>query len=54
VSVLAEFFNLTNAANPKLVNNMLFQPDGTPNPDFSKTLVPLPGREVQFGLRFQF
>ena len=51
-SVLAEFFNLTNAANPKLVNN--FAPGGVPGPDFGKTLVPLPGREVQFGLRFKF
>jgi Carboxypeptidase regulatory-like domain/TonB dependent receptor-like, beta-barrel len=52
VSVLAEFFNITNQANPKLINN--FYLNGAPGPDFGHVLVPLSGREVQMGLRFQF
>jgi hypothetical protein len=51
-SVLTEFFNLTNQANPKLINN--FYVNGAPGPQFDQVQVPLPGREVQFGLRFQF
>ncbi|HEX2715328.1 MAG TPA: hypothetical protein VHM88_24375 [Candidatus Acidoferrales bacterium] len=51
-SALAEFFNLTNQANPKLINNSFIS--GAPGPQFGQVLVPLPGREVQFGLRFQF
>ncbi len=52
LSVLTEFFNLTNQANPKLINNFFI--NGAPGPDFGRVLVPLPGREVQMGLRFQF
>jgi hypothetical protein len=52
VSPLAEFFNLTNQANPELINNAWI--NGGPGPDFGKVRVPLPGREVQFGLRFDF
>ena len=51
-SGLVEFFNLTNQANPKLINNSFIK--GAPGPQFGQVLVPLPGREVQFGLRFQF
>jgi len=51
-SGLVEFFNLTNQANPKLINNSFIS--GAPGPQFGQVLVPLPGREVQFGLRFQF
>lgn len=52
LSALVEFFNLTNQANPKLINN--FFTSGAPGPDFGKVRVPLPGREIQMGLRFQF
>jgi hypothetical protein len=51
-SALVEFFNLTNQANPKLINP--FFVNGAPGPQFAQVRVPLPGREVQFGLRFQF
>ncbi len=51
-SGLVEFFNFTNQANPKLINNSFIS--GAPGPQFGQVLVPLPGREVQFGLRFQF
>jgi hypothetical protein len=51
-SALVEFFNLTNQANPKLINT--FFVNGAPGPQFAQVRVPLPGREVQFGLRFQF
>lgn len=54
VSGLAEFFNLTNQANPKLINNFFINKGAVPGPQFGKVLVPLSGREVQFGLRFQF
>jgi hypothetical protein len=49
---LVEFFNITNAANPELINNAWIA--GAPGPDFGKVRVPLPGREIQFGLRFNF
>ncbi len=49
---LVEFFNLTNQANPELVNNSWVS--GAPVPDFGKVRVPLPGREIQFGLRLKF
>lgn len=52
VSPLVEFFNLTNQANPKLINNAWIS--GGPGPDFGKVRVPLPGREIQCGLRFNF
>jgi hypothetical protein len=59
VAPLVEFFNLTNQANPKLINEFFVGctgecMNGTPGPQFGRVLVPLPGREVQFGLRFQF
>ncbi|MGB0035715.1 MAG: TonB-dependent receptor [Candidatus Acidiferrales bacterium] len=49
---LVEFFNITNQANPELINNSFV--GGAPGPDFGSVRVPLPGREVQFGLRFNF
>jgi len=52
LSPLVEFFNLTNQANPSLVNNAWIS--GAPGPEFGQVRVPLPGREVQFGLRFTF
>jgi hypothetical protein len=52
VSPLAELFNVTNQANPELINNAWI--NGGPGPDFGKVRVPLPGREVQFALRFDF
>ena len=56
-SVLAEVFNLTNARNPSVIDN--FYVMGTngsfsPGPNFGKTRTPLPGREAQFGLKFEF
>jgi hypothetical protein len=52
LSALVEFFNITNQANPKLTNNFFLS--GAPGPQFGPVLVPVPGREVQMGLRFQF
>ena len=52
LSPLVEFFNIANRANPELVN--AFWTNGAPGPDFGKVLVPLPGREIQMGLRFNF
>ena len=52
LSPLVEFFNIANRANPKLVN--AFWTNGAPGPDFGQILVPLPGREIQMGLRFNF
>ncbi len=49
-SGMIEFFNLANARNPKLIDN--FFVNGAPGPTFGTTLVPLPGREIQFGCRF--
>ncbi len=51
-SVLIEVFNVTNARNPFLIDTAFVS--GSPGPDFGSTQVPLPGREVQIGIRFQF
>jgi hypothetical protein len=51
-SLLGEAFNLFNARNPRLVDN--FYVSGSPGPTFGQTRVPLPGREVQLGVRLQF
>lgn len=51
-SVLIEFFNLTNAANPAVIDN--FFVDGSPGDTFGTTRIPLPGREIQLGFRFVF
>ena len=51
-SAIAEVFNLTNAKNPGLINN--FYVNGAPGPDFGSVRVPLPGREVQLGMRIQY
>ncbi len=56
-SVLAEVFNLTNARNPSVIDNFyVVGADGnfSPGPNFGKTRTPLPGREAQFGLKFEF
>jgi hypothetical protein len=52
LSGLVEFFNLTNRRNPSLIDN--FFVGDAPGPDFGSVRVPLPGREIQFGIRFQF
>ena len=52
LGLLVEFFNLTNAANPRLINNGFVA--GSPVQDFGTTRVPLPGREMQIGARFRF
>ncbi len=52
VAVLAEAFNLTNARNPSVLET--FFSEGRPGPGFGTTRVPLPGREVQLGLRVTF
>jgi outer membrane receptor protein involved in Fe transport len=56
-SVLAEVFNLTNARNPSVIENSYVLGGGgsfAPGPNFGKTRTPLPGREAQFGLKFEF
>ena len=52
LGLLAEFFNLTNGANPRLINNGFV--GNAPAPDFGSTRVPLPGREMQLGVRCRF
>jgi len=52
VSILAEGFNVTNARNPRLVDTAYIA--GQPGPSFGQVLVPLPGREIQLGLRLRF
>ena len=52
LAALVEFFNLTNAGNPLLIDSAFI--DGEPSPDFGSTRVPLPGREVQVGIRVRF
>jgi hypothetical protein len=51
-TLLVELFNLTNARNPRLIDNAFLR--GEPGPTFGDTLVPLPGREAQMGVRFAF
>lgn len=61
-TLLAEFFNLTNQANPDEVNKLCQDTtgDGLPDlagcggPDFGATVRPFPGREIQFGFRLDF
>ena len=50
-SALVEFFNLFNARNPALIDNAWV--NGAPGANFGKVRVPLPGREIQLGVRFQ-
>ena len=45
--LLAEVFNLFNRANPRLVNTFF-------GPTIGQTTEPLPGREFQLGVRFEF
>lgn len=47
LTVLGEAFNLLNRANPRQVNTFF-------GPTIGQTVEPLPGREFQFGLRFEF
>jgi hypothetical protein len=47
ITVLAEVFNLLNRANPLEVQRAF-------GPAIGTTLIPLPGREWQFGVRYQF
>lgn len=51
-SLLAEAFNLTNARNPSDIYTGFV--NGKPGPNFGTTRVPMPGREAQFGLKFEF
>ncbi len=51
-SVLIEVFNVTNARNSLLIDTAFVS--SSPGPDFGSTRVPLPGRELQIGIRFQF
>jgi hypothetical protein len=56
-SVLAEVFNLTNARNPSVIQNFYVMGASgsfSPGPNFGGTLTPLPGREAQFGWKFEF
>jgi len=52
VSLLFEGFNVTNARNPRLIDAAYVS--GQPGPNFAEVRVPLPGREIQLGLRLQF
>lgn len=52
VSALIESFNVTNARNPGLIDNAWI--GGAPVPTFGEVRVPVPGREVQIGVRFEF
>ena len=52
LGLLVEFFNLTNAANPRLIDNGFV--GGVPAASFGTTRVPLPGREMQLGVRYRF
>ncbi len=52
ISALVEGFNVTNARNPRLIDAAYVA--GKPGPNFGKVRVPLPGREIQLGLRLQF
>jgi hypothetical protein len=51
-AALIEFFNLTNARNPRLIDASWV--NGAPGPNFGEVLVPLPGRETQLGFRLEF
>ena len=51
-AALVEFFNLTNASNAGLIDNVWV--NGGPGPTFGTVRVPLPGRETQIGFRLRF
>ncbi len=51
-SLLLEGFNVTNAKNPRLIDAAYVS--GAPGPNFGNVLVPLPGRELQLGVRLKF
>jgi hypothetical protein len=51
-SFLVEGFNVTNAKNPRLIDAAYVR--GAPGPTFGDVLVPLPGRELQLGVRLKF
>ena len=51
-SFLVEGFNVTNAKNPRLIDAAYVS--GAPGPTFGDVLVPLPGRELQMGVRLKF
>lgn len=61
-TAMIELFNLTNRANPYIVNRTcgdsngdgLPDPGGCTGPDFGKIVQPYPGREIQLGFRFEF
>ena len=61
-TALIEFFNLTNRANPGVVNtlcsdstgNGLPDPGGCAGDDFGSNVTPFPGREVQIGFKVDF
>jgi outer membrane receptor protein involved in Fe transport len=48
-TILLEFFNLTNEQNPAAIEDVPGRPT-----DFGEPLQVLPGREGQFGVRFEF
>ena len=45
-TAMVEIFNLFNRANPFIVNTIV-------GPDVGQTIQPLPGREIQIGVRFE-
>jgi hypothetical protein len=51
-SLILEGFNVTNAKNPRLIDPSYVS--GAPSATFGDVLVPLPGRELQLGVRLKF
>ena len=62
VMPMFEVFNLTNRANPFIIDNTcgdsngdgLPDPGGCKGPTFGSIVQPYPGREIQFGIRLDF
>jgi len=51
-SLLLDGFNVTNAKNPRLIDASYVA--GAPSATSGNVLVPLPGRELQVGVRLKF
>jgi hypothetical protein len=51
LSILAEAFNVTNEANARLIDNDFVEESA--DVDFGEVRVPLPGREIQLGVRWR-
>jgi hypothetical protein len=51
-SLILEGFNVTNRKNPRLIDSSYV--GGAPSATFGDVRVPLPGRELQLGVRLKF